>query len=732
MERTTALLSLNDITLIKPNLDFLTMGVVIALLLFSLGLLVGSQRKPNWKERVYRIKKFPVGMANGRLGIGAYIKEIIKKREREKKQEKILHRHRILAQVLIQSFQSKQEQLNYVLQEALKLTESQYGYIYLYDAEKQEFTLNSWTGSVLKDCNITEKVNIYQLEKIGLWGEVIRQKKAIVINDFEQPNQLKKGYPKGHVALKKYMSIPVIIDKKIVAVVGFANKHSDYDYSDVYGMTLLMSGVWNAVERREAQEKLTFERNKYLQTLISIGDGVMVVDKKGQVEVLNHVAEKLTGWSNTEAFGRHYKDIFVLSHEQQGRTINDPIAEVFATDSTQELGNHAVLTSKNGTKYYLEDSAAPIKDDNNTTVGVVLVFRDVTDKKAQRKKIEYLSFHDSLTGLYNRRFFEEEMNRLDTERNLPLSIIMGDVNGLKLTNDIFGHTFGDILLEKVGEVLRRVCRADDIIARWGGDEFVLLLPKTSLAEAEQIIERIKAEFSQEQVKAIKGSISMGAAAKYSRNDRLMEALESAEEKMYLVKTLEHNEVGSSVVDTIITTLHEHSTWEKAHSIHVSELCQELGRALKLSQVDIRKLKEAGYLHDIGKVVLDPKKLNKNFNLSDQGWNEIKKHSIVGYRILNSFDDKVDLAESVLAHHEKWDGSGYPKGLKGEEIPLLARIISIVESYDRMLHSGSEEAMSKTEAIRVIKENGGTWFDPHLTELFAQLMETNFDESKLGL
>ena len=125
---------------------------------------------------------------------------------------------------------------------------------------------------------------------------------------------MKKGYAEGHVELKRFMSIPVIIDGRIVAVVGFGNKQSDYDEFDVHGIMLLMNGVWNAVERREAQEKLILERNKYLQTIVSIGDGVMVLTKEGHIEMLNAVAQKLTGWTQEQAVGCHYKDVFVLSH----------------------------------------------------------------------------------------------------------------------------------------------------------------------------------------------------------------------------------------------------------------------------------------------------------------------------------------------------------------------------------------------------------------------------------
>lgn len=683
-------------------------------------LVVGEEE---WDGRTYKTTKFPIRMLNGRFGVGAYITDITEAREHERQREKVLQRNMILADVLTRSFQSRQEQLDYVLHQSLELTESQYGYIYLYDEEAKEFTLNSWTKGVMEACDVTEKMSIYQLAGTGIWGEVVRQRKPILVNDFEQPNPLKRGYPEGHVALKKFMSIPVVIDGKITAVVGLANKKHDYDGNDVYEMTLLMSSVWNAWARREAQEKLSLERNMYLQTLISIGDGVMVVDKNRQVEMLNPVAEKLTGWSIAEAYGNPYRDIFVISHEQEGYTIDDPIEGVFATDRIQELGNHAILTARDGRKYALEDSAAPIKDDKNATVGVVLVFRDATVKKKQRKTIEYLSFHDALTGLYNRRFFEEELHRLDIERNLPLSIVMGDVNGLKLTNDIFGHICGDILLKKVADVLRHVCRVDDVIARWGGDEYVLLLPETDLAEADRLIGRIREEFAKEQIKAIKGSISMGADTKQNMAEDITQILNSAEEKMYTAKTLERDAVRNNAINAIIKTLHENSAREKEHSIHVSALCQEMGEALQLPMVEIRKLRDAGYLHDVGKIVLDAKILNINHRLTDEEWNEIKKHAIVGYRILNSFDQTLDLADAVLAHHERWDGTGYPKGLKGEEIPLPARIIAVAESYDRMIHdSDNNKAMNQDEAIRIFRENAGTQFDPRLAELLVQMIE----------
>ena len=673
----------------------------------------------NWKGKILKSTKFPVKLSNGNYGVGAYVEDVTEAYFNKRKDEKRLLRNQMLVDILSKNFDSAKEQLDYSLNESLRLTESKLGYIYLYNEEEQEFILNSWTKEVMAECTVAEKITRHQLEKTGLWGEVVRQRKPFIVNNYEMPNALKRGYPEGHVGITRFISVPVIIDDKIVAVVGLANKEFDYDYNDAYETITLMNGIWNAKDRREALIKYKGERNKFLQTLISIGDGVIVVDLDGNVTMLNKAAEELTGWKFNEAEGMHYKEVFVLSNENPKLTIKDPIEGVLRTDTVHELGNHAMLTSKNGVKYFLEDSAAPIKDYKGITIGVVLVFRDVTEKKEQRKRIEYLSFHDSLTGLYNRMFLEEELKRLDTERNLPISIIVGDMDGLKLTNDIFGHAAGDQLLIKAAKVFKKVLRADDIVARVGGDEFTMLLPKTNEEEAKEIIERIKDEFSKVKVQAIKGSISMGCDTKYNVNDEILMIMDNAEERMYSAKILEREKIKAAVIETIIDTLHGHSQREKEHSKNVSLICESLGREMNLSDVEIRRLREAGYLHDIGKIVFNNTILKES--KTDQEYHELKQHPIVGYRILNSFDGTLDLAETILSHHEEWDGSGYPKGLKGEEIPVLSRIISVVEFYDEITNKYSSSPMSSDEAVKELKKLSGKRFDPKIVDLFIKMI-----------
>jgi len=687
-----------------------------------------SVNELKWKDRVFKAIKFPVQLINGQYGIGAYIEDVTETYVNKKKEEKNLLRNQILVDVLTRNFETTQEQLDYVLNECLRLTESKFGYMFLYDEENQEFTLNSWSKDVPAECKLDKQQIKYKLEHTGLWGEVVRQRKPIIVNDYQGPNDMKKGYPEGHIRLSRFMSIPVIVDNKIVAVVGLANKEGDYDYNDVYQITALMNGVWNAKERREALVTLAVERNKFFQTLLSIGDGVIVVDLNGKVTMLNQVAEKLTGWTNEEAEGRHYKEVFAISPEA-GFVINDPIEDVLKTDAVQKLRGRALLISKNGEKYYVEDSASPIKDDKGFTTGVVLVFRDITESEQQRKRIESLSYHDSLTGLYNRVYFEEELKRVDTAENLPISIIVGDMNGLKLANDIFGHDVGDLLLCKAAETLKRICRPDDIISRVGGDEFTVILPRTSVEEAEEMIHRIREEFSKESVKAIRGSISLGCDAKIHESQDILEILRNAENKMYSVKAFDRHKLKTTTLKTIIGTLFQISPDEERHAKSVRSLCERIGRALKLSEVEVKRLKEAGFYHDIGKIIWSRNLLNKYGALTEEEKKELKQHSIIGYRILNSFDDTLDLAEPVLAHHEKWDGTGYPKGLKGEQIPLLARIITLAEYYDTITSGRYSKPLSYEEAVEEIKRQAGSRFDPKIVDVFVGIGVLDDEEKR---
>ncbi len=344
------------------------------------------------------------------------------------------------------------------------------------------------------------------------------------------------------------------------------------------------------------------------------------------------------------------------------------------------------------------------------------------EEALRRSESEYrhLSYHDMLTGLYNRRFYEEEIKRMDTKENLPISIALGDVNGLKLMNDAFGHDVGDMLLQKAAACIRKVCRNDYVIARWGGDEFVILMPGTDTREAEAVIKSIKDMYSREEINSVKVSISIGWDTKYEADENIYNILKSAEDYMYKHKIIENEGMRNNVINAVINALHEKNPREEQHSKRVSEICQNIGKALRLSEIEIGKLKVAGLLHDIGKIAIDDNILNKQSRLTEEEWNEIKKHPGIGYRIISSSREMLELAECIRLHHERWDGGGYPNGLREEAIPVAARIIALADSYDAMTSERPyRKALNYEEAAEEIRRNAGTQFDPKIVAAFLE-------------
>jgi len=297
---------------------------------------------------------------------------------------------------------------------------------------------------------------------------------------------------------------------------------------------------------------------------------------------------------------------------------------------------------------------------------------------------------------------------------------MGDVNGLKLINDSFGHQMGDELLKKVAQVLNKGCRADDIIARLGGDEFVIILPKTDAFEAEQIIRRINELTLKEKLVSIDISISFGYETKNNGEEKIQDIFKNAEDRMYKKKLFESPSMRSKTITAIINTLHEKNKREEQHSHRVSSICKNMGKTLGLAEREIQELEIVGLLHDIGKIAIDENILNKPGKLTEAEWNEIKRHPEIGYRILNTVNDMSDMSIYVLHHHERWDGMGYPKGLKGEDIPFVSRIICIADAYDAMTSERSYRgALSGDVVIEELQKNSGIQFDPDLVGVFIE-------------
>lgn len=471
----------------------------------------------------------------------------------------------------------------------------------------------------------------------------------------------------------------------------------------------LISNLLRKVE--QADQKLRVSEEKYKAVINQMQFGMALYEGASGEDLFkyrlvdsNHSYEILTGLKKEEIIGKYFFQI----HEDMAP---ENLEKLIRTIKTGESTSYEQF--QKNTYYYYEVLASRPKENQ-----LAIILNDITKSKQAEERLHYLSYHDQLTGLYNRRFFEEQLLQLNSRIYYPLIITMADINGLKLMNDSFGHTAGDIYIQKVAEVLREGFREKDIISRLGGDEFIILSPNTDTAEIKELIGRINERTKHEAVNKVTLSVSFGYSVKYREEESILEVLRKAEDFMYKKKLLISAGIRGKTIYTVMAALHEKNPREEQHSLRVSELCEKMGTALGLQEDEVKELKTVGLLHDIGKVAIEEGILNKNGKLVDQEWVEIKKHPEIGYRILSSVNELSEMAGYVLAHHERWDGNGYPKGLKGNEIPVQSRIIAIADAYDAMISERSyRHALPKEYAISELVKGAGTQFCREYVHVF---------------
>jgi len=470
------------------------------------------------------------------------------------------------------------------------------------------------------------------------------------------------------------------------------------------------------------QNNLNNNLRHYFSELIDILPvGVMIEDENGIILKVNRAMEKISGYSKDELLNRTVFETVVPDNQEK-----------IARDNIKKILNGEVMmhelpsANSSGEERFIRLQERKIRLPNNEE-GIISIQSDITDKIKSEEKIKYASYHDSLTDLYNRSYLEKEIQSLNQDNKLPLALIMADLNGLKLVNDTYGHHEGDKLLQKLAKILKKSCRDNDLIARWGGDEFVILLPETDKKSTKKVVKRINKKIANTFLEFEDGSkLPLSAAVGYGVKKHYFEdvfkILDDAESQMYKNKLTESRSIKSNILNTLLKTLSEKSQETSSHSNRMAELARKLAESIDLNQNQLNKLSLIAKLHDIGKTVIPEKILNKKDKLTAAEWKEIKTHPAVGNRILNATEEFSHISEEVLSHHERWDGTGYPRGLKEEEIPLLARIITVVDAYDVMTTKlVYKEAISKKEALKEIAENAGTQFDPKLAKIFVDLM-----------
>jgi diguanylate cyclase (GGDEF)-like protein/PAS domain S-box-containing protein len=521
--------------------------------------------------------------------------------------------------------------------------------------------------------------------------------------------------------ISRYMSIfKNILSGKEAEPFKIAQHHRDGQvrYGEVYfgpikesnerisGFKIIIRDISNLKELEEQLKNSEEKFDVFLETSI---DSIVLHDN-GKIIKVN----------------QSFMDLFSIdTKDLEGRSLVDFITEDYHDILEEKIeesytGGFEIQGLKSsGSKVYIEVSGQDILYNNKLVRMEVL--HDISDLRKAEKKIKYLKFHDSLTELYNRTYLEKVLGNVYRERHLPLNFIICDLNGLKLVNDTFGYTEGDKLLKRVAKILRYCSRKEDIVARWGGDEFFILLPRSTASEVEDVLYKIRNICASTKDQKIPLNMSMGISARTSLEQDFREVIKEAEDNMYTNKLLERKSIYNSIITSFERMLWEKSHETRDHAERLKGMIIKLGRAINLPQSKLDELVLLSTLHDIGKVAVPDSILMKKGKLNREEWKVIRRHPEIGYNIAKSTPQIAMVAEDILAHHEWWDGSGYPQSLKGDEIPVNSRITSIVDAYDVMtMGRPYKKPIPVIEAKAELKRCAGSQFSPILVDKFVRI------------
>ena len=496
------------------------------------------------------------------------------------------------------------------------------------------------------------------------------------------------------------------------------------------GKNLFYEGsIVDVTDFHRAEKELKSSRQHFKNIVNYLPDPTFAIDCSGKVIAWNKAIEQLTSVPAKEMLGKGDYEYSLPFYGDRRKILIDYVNEGDLAEHygyIKREGDTLVAEAyapclRGGKGAHLWGSASLIRDNDGNIVGAINTIKDFTEYKETQEQLKFLSMHDILTGLYNRIYFEEELVRLNNLRFNPISVIMCDVDGLKLINDSMGHHKGDQLLIAAANVIKSCLRSSDVLARVGGDEFAFILPNTNVSEAESVYVRI-----QESVKSYNSnnpefplSLSLGLA---TGSLPVREIVIVADNNLNKDKLHRSSSAKSHFIATLMAMLAERDFITEGHAERLEIMAGIMADTVGLVSADKSDLVLLAKFHDIGKVGISDKLLFKPGQLSLNEKVEMKRHSEIGYRIAQSSPDLTHISQYILHHHEWWNGEGYPLGLSGEEIPLACRILSILDAYDAMTSDRPyRKALSCDEAVRQLKSASGIQFDPRLIEIFLNVI-----------
>jgi diguanylate cyclase (GGDEF)-like protein/PAS domain S-box-containing protein len=522
-----------------------------------------------------------------------------------------------------------------------------------------------------------------------------------------------------------YPQFPVIIltshDDETMAIQAVQEGAQDYLVKGQMDGNLLIRAIQYAIERKRIEEKLRESEEIFRQLAENIREVFYICEHDiRQPLYISPAYEEIWG-RPCKSFYKDPRSFWDAIHPDD----KDRVMGSLFRRSEKEVMEIYCISRPDGSIRWIKERSFPIHDRSGKLYLIVGIATDITDQKLREEQLKSLGFHDPLTGLYNRAYFEEEMSRIEKARYDSVGMVSCDVDGLKLVNDTFGHAYGDNLLLAAARVIREVFREADVVARIGGDEFSAILPNTTKPIIQDICRRIEeavANYSTSHPN-LPLSISVGFAFTHGVPPSLRDLFKEADNNMYRRKLHHAQKVHHSIVQALMNTLKARDLITQQHVDRLEKWLVRLAVVLGIPESTLPPLRLLTKFHDIGKIGVPDHILFKEESLNPEEWTEMQRHCEIGYRIALSTSQLVPIADWILKHHEWWDGGGYPLGLRGEEIPIECRMLTVTEAYEALTSERPyRRAFSSEEAVVELRSRSGTQFDPEILDKFIHMLK----------
>jgi len=540
------------------------------------------------------------------------------------------------------------------------------------------------------------------------YSHVFQQNKPLITSNY---SRVSPAIANKH-GIKSVISVPIESDGKVVGCLNAGKESKPFKGDEVRKIINICYFLSMEFNRIESKSKLKSMNENLVNFFNCLDDFLFVLASDGSIIEINKSVSSRMEYRRNELIGKNVLSLHFPKHRKEAARI---IADM---QKGKLLFCPLPLMKKNGQAIEVETRIVPgVWNRQKVLFGIS---KDLTQTK-EVERIKYISDHDNLTGLLTRAVFESRLHACRNDNIYPASIILLDINGFRIINNKYGNEKGNQVLKGLAEKIKEMCCRESFLARWGGDEFAILLPKTDMKEASIIAEDIsKAAFMK--CGKFKVKLSFGVAEIHGAEKPLSGAINEAENMMCRQKLFVDGSLQNSLITSMQRAIHERNLETEEHTERMMLMAKEFAEFIGMDKDQKNTLMLLATLHDIGKIGIPDKILLKKGKLTKEQWETMKKHCEIGRNIVSGISTFNHIGDYILHHHEKWDGTGYPDGLSGKNIPKICRALSIIDAYDVMTHERPyKEAFSHEDAVKEIKRCSGSQFDPDLADLFMQFI-----------